>query len=89
MLTDIKGNPVKLGDLVRVLNFERSALWFLSAEEQKDVLSMVGEVLGIQEIDESGCAWVKKWWDRGDGKFESYNLRLTSGDMEKVSDVNQ
>lgn len=81
---DRKGNPVNVGDSVRVVSFEASILRNLSPEEQRDVKSMVGEVFEIEEVDEFGCAWVTKWWDRGDGRSESHSLSLTSNDMEKI-----
>lgn len=87
LLKDKSGNLVKSGDFVRVLNFDKTILKNLALDEQKDVNSMVGEVLEVEEIDEYGCAWVTKWWKRGDGQSESHSLSLASSDIEKIDNA--
>lgn len=86
-LKDKKGNPVNVGDSVQVISFEESILKNLTPEERNDVKSMIGGIFEVEEIDEYGCAWITKWWDRGNGKSESHGLSLSSNDMEKVGNV--
>lgn len=84
-MKDRKGNTVNVGDSVRVISFEESILKNLTPEEQNDVKSMMGGIFEVEEIDENGCAWVTKWWDRGNGKSQSHSLSLEPGNMEKIS----
>lgn len=84
-MKDRKGNTVNVGDSVRVISFEESILKNLTPEERNHVKSMVGGIFEVEEIDEYGCAWVTKWWDRGHGKSESHSLSLKSSNMEKIA----
>ncbi len=85
MPVDKNGNEVKVGSLVRVLKIDQSLIAVLPDEELDDVKSMLNEVLEVYEIDEYDCAWVEKWWDRGNGETESHSLSLSSSEMELVS----
>lgn len=86
MPVDRNGNEVKVGSLVRVISIDSSLTDVLPAEEASDVNSMLNEVLEVYEVDEYGCAWVEKWWDRGGGRIESHSLSLSSSEMELVVD---
>ena len=82
---DKDGNIVKVGARVRLLSL--SGKWFdeLPAEEKQDVLSMVGEVFEIEEIDEYGHPWVRKSWpNEEEGKCHSHSVALESNEMELV-----
>lgn len=85
MPIDKNGNEVKVGSLVRVLKIDQSLIAVLPDEELDDVKSMLNEVIEVHEIDEYDCAWVEKWWDRGNGETESHSLSLSSSEMELVS----
>ncbi|WP_293265969.1 hypothetical protein [Neptunomonas sp.] len=84
MPVDINGNTVKVGSKVRVLHIDPKITEYLPEEEVTDLDSMLNEVLEVYEIDEYDCAWVEKWWDRGDGQTESHSLSLSSAEMELV-----
>ena len=88
MAVDKNGNEVKVGSLVRVIKIDPSLIEILPDEEVDDVKSMLNDVLEVYEIDEYDCAWVEKWWDRGDGETESHSLSLSSSEMELANDVN-
>jgi len=63
--TDIDGREIVEGDTVRVLTIDPDIIGKLNDEEREDVESMLGETFEVEEIDKHGCAWVTKWWDRG------------------------
>jgi hypothetical protein len=83
---DRSGKVVSVGTHVRLLGL--SGKWFddLSPEEKNDVLSMVGEVFEIEEIDEYGQAWICKWWpNKAEGTSHSHSVALESHEMEVVN----
>ena len=82
--TDKNGRTVLEGDSIRVLAVPPSVIHQLGAQEQKDVCSMIGMELRVEEIDEHGCAWVTHWWDRGADRKESHSLGLSPEEMELV-----
>jgi hypothetical protein len=60
----------------------------LPAEEKPDVLSMIGEVFEIEEIDAYGQPWIRKSWpDEEQGSCRSHSIALESGEMEVVSEA--
>ncbi len=80
-MQDHKGNEVRVGSLVRVLevpNLENS----LEPEEWAQIQSMRGDVLKIYEIDEYGGIWVEKWWNDGPGLSSSHSISLAPTDIE-------
>ena len=84
MSIDKNGNKVKVGARVRVIEINPSVTAKLSEEEARDINSMINEVFEVYEIDKYDCAWVEKWWNRGNGKTESHSLSLSSQEMELV-----
>ena len=59
----------------------------LPAEEKDDVLSMIGEVFEIEEIDEYGHPWVRKSWpNEPEGKCHSHSIALEAQEMELVDE---
>jgi len=82
---DKNGQPVKTGDIVRVIAINFKAIKDLTINEQDKLKSMIGEDFAVEEIDKHGSAWVTKWWDKKDGSKESHSLALSAIEMEKVS----
>lgn len=74
---DTNGNIVQVGTRVRVLSLSGRWLEELPGDEKDDVLSMIGEVFEVEEIDEYGQPWVRK---------QSHSVALASSEMEVVSD---
>ncbi len=72
--------------MVRVIKIDPSITANLPDDETRDVNSMLNEIFQIYKIDEYDCAWVEKWWDRGNGQTESHSLSLSSPEMELVSE---
>lgn len=88
MAQDAYGRPVLQGTRVRLLSL--SGEWFdnLPADEKADVLSMIGEVFEVTEIDEYGYPWIgKSWPDATEGKWRGHSIALESQEMEVVDEV--
>ena len=83
--TDRTGKVVAVGTRVRVLSLAGNWLDELPADEKRDVLSMIGEVFEVEEIDEYGQPWVRKSWPNDDeGTYHSHSVALESYEMEIV-----
>jgi hypothetical protein len=74
---DRNGNVVQVGTRVRVVSLSGKWLDELPGDEKDEVLSMIGEVFEVEEIDEYGQPWVRK---------RSHSLALAACEMEVVSD---
>lgn len=84
---DKHGRPVVVGSRVRLLELSPSFLESLPKEEIEDVLSMIGEVFEVYEIDEHGSPWIEKGWHfPEDEKYSSHSIALDSNEMELVDD---
>ena len=84
---DRAGNIVSVGTRVRLLSLSGQWLEELPTEEKQDVLSMIGEVFEVEEIDEYGHPWVRKSWPNEDeGKCHSHSIALEPHEMELVDD---
>jgi hypothetical protein len=82
---DRNGNLVRVGARVRLLSLSGDWLDKLPAEEKPDVLSMIGEVFEIEEIDEYGHPWVRKTWpNEEEGTCQSHSIALESREMELI-----
>ncbi len=69
---------MRVGDRVRLVCL-LSGNWLeeLPSEEKSDVMSMIGEVFVVEEIDEYGSPWIRK---------SSHSIALASDEMELVND---
>lgn len=83
---DIDGAKVCVGDTVKVLQIDASIK--PENDEIEKVMSMVGDELEVDEIDEHGCAWVTKWWRTGEDESEAHGIALTSQQMKLVRSKN-
>ena len=84
---DRAGNLVHVGAHVRLLSLSGNWLEELPDEEMPDVLSMIGEVFEVEEIDEYGQPWISKSWpNEKEGQCRSHSIALESYEMELVSD---
>ncbi len=82
---DKNGTVVQVGDQVRLLGLSGKWLDELPDDERTKVLSMIGETLEIEEIDEFGHPWVRKAWpDEGAGTCQSHSVALDSSEMELI-----
>lgn len=84
---DRHGNPVQLGSRVRLLSLSGDWLKNLPPDEKEDVLSMVGQVFEVEEIDDYGHPWVRKSWpDWAAGTCRSHSIALEPCEMELIAD---
>ena len=84
---DKTGKPVHVGSRVRLLSLSGNWLEELPHEEKQDVLSMIGEVFEVEEIDEYGHPWVRKSWpNEAEGKCHSHSIALEPQEMELVDE---
>ena len=76
-----------VGSRVRLLSLSGNWLEELPHEEKQDVLSMIGEVFEVEEIDEYGHPWVRKSWpNETEGKCHSHSIALEPQEMELVDE---
>ena len=82
---DRNGSAVSIGSRVRLLSLSGEWLENLPTNEKEDVLSMVGEVFEIEEIDAHGRPWVSRYWSgEQEGRCHSHSISLDSDEMELV-----
>ena len=82
---DKHGNVVGVGTRVRLIGLTGQWLEDLPPDEKPAVLSMVGEIFEVEEIDEYGQAWVRKSWFDGEGGIcNSHSIGLAAHEMEVV-----
>jgi hypothetical protein len=85
---DRNGNLVRIGTHVRLIALSGRWLDELPDDERVDVISMVGEVLEVEEIDEDGRPWIRKSWPDGDdGSCYGHSIALDPDEMEVVNDT--
>ncbi len=79
MAKDKKGKSIIVGDFVRVIAFNFSAISNLDRDEQTKINSMIGEGFEVEEIDEHDNAVVTKWWDVADVTGSDHGKHLETG----------
>lgn len=85
--TDRNGNAVGVGTRVRLLSLSGQWLDDLPHDERDRVLSMIGEVFEVEEIDEYGQPWVRKSWpNEEEGTCQSHSIALDAYEMEVVNE---
>jgi hypothetical protein len=83
---DRNGNVVLLGARVRLLALSGKWLDDLPDDEKPDVMSMIGEVFTVEEIDEYGRPWIRKSWpDDEEGTCYGHTIALDAHEMELVA----
>ena len=60
-VTDKNGQPVKVGDHVRILSVSPDV--DMDEDELDMILFMVGAISEVEKIDAEGRAWVTMWWN--------------------------
>lgn len=84
---DRNGREVVVGARVRVVSLSESFLKSLPDDERDDVMSMIGEVFEVYEIDEYGSPWVGKGWNSENGEtYRGHHLALEPAEMEVVDE---
>ena len=76
---------MRVGARVRLLGLSGRWLEEIPPEEKQDVLSMIGQVFEIEEIDGYGSPWIRRSWpNEEEGKCHSHSIALESNEMEVV-----
>jgi hypothetical protein len=84
---DRNGRPVQLGARVCLVRLSGRWLDELPPDEKRDVLSMIGEVFRVEEIDEYGHPWIRKsWLNEEAGECHAHLIALEPQEMEWVND---
>lgn len=84
---DRKGRAVGVGARIRLIGLSGRWLDELPPDEKRDVLSMIGEVFAVEEIDEHGHPWIRKSWpNEEEGKCHSHSIALESQEIELLDD---
>lgn len=81
-VTDRNGIEVKVDSYVKVLSLNPADFGHLDEKELAEVMTMVGEVLQVYEVDKFGQAWVTKEWRLSDNEVMSHSVGLSSNEME-------
>jgi hypothetical protein len=72
---------------VRLVGLSGKWLDELPEDEKVRVLSMIGEVFEVEEIDKYGSPWISKSWpDEEAGRCFSHSLALAPEEMELVNE---
>jgi hypothetical protein len=79
---DCLGQPVCVGDRVKVVGFSDAFMRSLLPEDHAHISQMIGDVFVVEEIDDCGQAWVTKWWSLGGGEIDAHGIGLASSEME-------
>jgi hypothetical protein len=86
---DRSGKTVQVGSRVRLVQLSGKWLDDLPIDERPRVLSMVGEVFEVEEIDGYGSPWISKEW-RGEGEERcvtwSHSIALDPSETELVGE---
>ncbi len=83
---DLNGKLVKEGDRVEVLSIDPTLLATIDPEEKSRLLSMIGDVFIVEEVNEYGYAMVEKWWRLGPDTSVSHSVALNQQEMRLVKD---
>jgi len=78
---DKHGNPLAIGDEVRVLHITLDPE--MEDDEREMFEFMKGSICEIERFDPQGRAWVTMWWSCTDGNATT-SLALEGYEMERV-----
>lgn len=83
---DQSGNAVHVGSRVRLVRLSWRWLNDLSTNEKAEVLSMVGEIFEVEEIDDPGRPVITKWWYTKANESHSHSISLDPPEIQLVSE---
>jgi len=78
------GAVVEIGDQVRLLSIRPSILERLVGAEHSDVSAMLGQVVEVFDVYESGQVWVSALLPRKDGTTEVHAISVDPQSIELV-----
>lgn len=83
-LSDHKGQPLEIGDIVRVLTLSKSFIKSFPADERILIESMIGNFFKIIGVDELGQPCVMREWHDEHGQLQTHVIALDPEEMEKI-----
>jgi len=87
-MKDRHGNPVDVGDIVRVLEIPQCVLDTLDDEERPYIEAMLNNEYQIDELPEPDKVSVSIWWEVGEGMHGYGGLYMLSQEFELVRKKN-
>lgn len=87
-MKDVHGNEVFKNAFVKILSLNPKDFAHLNENELLEVMSMVGEILEVYEIDEYNQAWVRKEWKVSEDDIKGHSVGLSSHEFELSTTVN-
>lgn len=85
-MQDINGINVKVGSHVKILSLNPDDFSHLEQKGLEEVMSMIGEILKVYEVDQYGQAWVTKEWWYAEDDMMSHSIGLSSNEFEVVKE---
>jgi hypothetical protein len=82
---DRSGRVVRIGDRVRLLAIRPSILKRITGKERADVSSMLGQILEVFDVYDTGLVWVNLIWKREDGMSEVHAIAVDPDAIELIS----
>lgn len=79
---DKHGNPVTIGDEVRILSISVDP--DIDDDDREMFDFMLGAICEVERFDAEGRAWVSMWWSTGDGNATT-SVGLLPNEMERVT----
>ena len=86
-MIDRHGNPIEVGDIVRVLEIPQCVLDTLDDEERPNIEAMLNNEYAVDELPEPGKASVSVWWKFEDGDHGYGGLYMLSHEFELVKKI--
>ena len=83
-MIDKHGNPVEVGDMVRVLEIPHCVLATLDDEEYPYIEAMLNKEYEIDELPEPDKASVSIWWQYENGDHGYGGLYMLANEFELV-----
>jgi hypothetical protein len=83
-MKDKNGVELAVGDLIEVMEIFDGLRQMLGEEGYRQVLTMKGMKLEVEEITDDGYATVGMWVNEGDGKNAYHGLRLLPHECQRV-----
>ncbi|MES2104422.1 MAG: hypothetical protein V4634_10410 [Pseudomonadota bacterium] len=83
-MTDSKGQPVAVGDIIRIVSLSKQFIKSFPEEERILIESMAGNFFKIVDVDEYGQPCVVKEWHDEHGMLQTHVIALDPEEMEKV-----
>jgi len=79
---DKSGIEVTIDSYVKVLSLDPADFGQFEEKELSEVMSIIGEIMQVYEVDEYDQAWVTKEWWLSENDVMSHSVGLSSNEIE-------